>query len=202
MQSPTYEDVIRFHGHTCPGVTFGYRAAGIAMERTGSVRAPDEELVVIVENDACGVDAFQVVTGCTVGKGNLLLRDLGKNAWTLINRTTGKAVRIATRPSFSIEAIDPEFLPLRARAWGAGATPAEKQAYEEHLKAICDAILTRPAEEIFTIQEIEPEVPERARIFRSYICAVCGESVAESRVRMRDGKIVCIPCAGEYTRGW
>ena len=52
MQSPTYEDVIRFHGHTCPGVTFGYRAAGIAMERTGSVRAPDEELVVIVENNS------------------------------------------------------------------------------------------------------------------------------------------------------
>ncbi|MDK2973757.1 MAG: formylmethanofuran dehydrogenase subunit [Methanofollis sp.] len=202
MQHPSYEDAIRFHGHLCPGITFGYRAAGIAMDRTGSVRAPDEELITIVENDACGVDAFQVVTGCTVGKGNLILRDLGKNAWTLINRTTGKAVRITTRPAFSIDAIDPDFLPLRERAHGDDATPEDRTAYEEHLHAVCNEILTRPADEIFSISEVQPAVPEKARIFRSRICAICGEAVAESRVRMKDGRIVCIPCAGEYTRGW
>lgn len=202
MDLPSYEDTVRFHGHVCPGITFGYRAAGIAMEMTGSVRAPDEELVVVVENDACGVDAFQVVTGCTVGKGNLILRDFGKNAWTLINRTTGKAVRIAMRPSFSIDAIDPEFLSLRMRAQRPDATPEDKQVYDEHLKSVCNAILTRPAEEVFSIREVQPDVPEKARIFGSYVCSVCGELVAESRVRMKDGKIVCIPCAGEYTRGW
>ncbi|MFA7695732.1 MAG: TraR/DksA C4-type zinc finger protein [Methanoregula sp.] len=26
--------------------------------------------------------------------------------------------------------------------------------------------------------------------------------VAEHRARVKNGKIVCIPCAGEYSRGW
>ncbi|WP_342677615.1 FmdE family protein [Methanofollis sp. UBA420] len=202
MQNPTFEEAVRFHGHRCPGLAFGYRAAEIAMEKIGAVRAPDEELVAIVENDACGVDGIQVVTGCTVGKGNLILRDLGKGAWTLINRTSGKAVRIMTRPDFSVDVVDPAFHPLRAKVHGGSATPGERKAYREHLDAVCAAILTHPADEVFAVREVAPDVPEKARIFASYTCAVCGEQVAESRARVKDGKIVCIPCAGKYTRGW
>ena len=70
----TYEEIIQFHGHECPGLAIGYRMAIAAMENLESFRAEDEELVAIVENDACGVDALQCVTGCTFGKGNLLFR--------------------------------------------------------------------------------------------------------------------------------
>jgi len=70
----TYEEIIQFHGHECPGLAIGYRMAIAAMENLESFRADDEELVAIVENDACGVDALQCVTGCTFGKGNLLFR--------------------------------------------------------------------------------------------------------------------------------
>ncbi len=37
----------------------------LQVERDG-----DEELFAIVETDACGADAIQVITGCTFGKGN------------------------------------------------------------------------------------------------------------------------------------
>jgi len=36
----------------------------------GENRAEDEEIVAVVETDACGADAIQVRTGCTFGKGN------------------------------------------------------------------------------------------------------------------------------------
>jgi formylmethanofuran dehydrogenase subunit E len=42
----------------------------------------------------------------------------------------------------------------------------------------------------------------RAKIFASVQCAICGEMVAEHRARVRDGKFVCMPCSGEYGRGW
>ena len=45
--------------------------ATAAMNELDSIRAEDEEIVAIVENDACGVDALQCVSGCTFGKGNL-----------------------------------------------------------------------------------------------------------------------------------
>ena len=64
----TYEEIIQFHGHECPGLAMGYRMATAAMNKLDSIRAEDEEIVTIVENDACGVDALQCVTGCTFGK--------------------------------------------------------------------------------------------------------------------------------------
>ena len=65
----TYEEIIQLHGHECPGVVMGYRMATAAMDKLYSIRAKDEEIVAIVENDACGVDALQCVTGCTFGNG-------------------------------------------------------------------------------------------------------------------------------------
>ena len=62
--------------------------ATAAMETLESFRAEDEELVAIVENDACGVDALQCVTGCTFGKGNLLFHDYGKHVYTIYSRSS------------------------------------------------------------------------------------------------------------------
>jgi len=90
----TYTEIVKFHGHECPGLAIGYRMASAALEELRSTRAEDEEIVAIVENDACGVDALQCVTGCTFGKGNLLFRDYGKQVYTLYSRSTGSGVRV------------------------------------------------------------------------------------------------------------
>lgn len=45
----------------------GYRAGKAAMTWLGERRAPDEEVVAIVETDACGSDAIQVLSGFTSG---------------------------------------------------------------------------------------------------------------------------------------
>jgi len=75
---PDLQRAVIFHGHFCPGLAIGYRAAQIAMDALRTDRAEDEELVAIVENDSCAVDAVQVLSGCTFGKGNLIFRDHGK----------------------------------------------------------------------------------------------------------------------------
>ena len=54
-----------FHGHICPGLIIGYQAAVLAKELLEQKRDVDEELVAVVENDACGVDAIQWLLGCT-----------------------------------------------------------------------------------------------------------------------------------------
>ena len=86
---------VEFHGHACGGLTIGYKAALYAIERLGlqlggggnaGCLSPDEEIVCISENDACGVDAIQVMLGCSVGKGNLLFHMRGKQAFTFFNR--------------------------------------------------------------------------------------------------------------------
>lgn len=89
----TWEDCAQFHGHKCPGLAIGYRAAVLAMEKLGlSEGSQDEELVCISENDACGVDAIQVITGCTAGKGNLIFHMTGKEAYSFYCRKSGKSI--------------------------------------------------------------------------------------------------------------
>jgi len=177
------EGVIAFHGHYCPGVTIGYRVALIALRELNVTRAADEELVAICENDACGVDAVQYLTGCTVGKGNLILRDWGKQVFTFGRRSDAKMLRIALRRSAMPSASD---LPPDER---------RKLAFERLEKS--------SDEELFDVRWIDAPLPSKARIFKSVACAQCGENVSEARARVRDGVFVCPECYGDvYTRGW
>ena len=196
----SYNEAVAFHGHACPGLALGYRAAHYAMDALKAGRSDDEELVCIVENDACGIDAIQVIAGCSVGKGNLILRDFGKHAYTFIDRRYNRAIRLVQRPEPVIERIDPEAVVLRQKVTGGTAIPAERKEFQKRQSAVIEKILAMPMEELFIIKEVEPEIPERARMFRSVQCASCGEMVAEHRARVSDGKFLCIPCAGDYRR--
>jgi len=89
-----YAEIVRFHGHECPGLAIGFRMSKAAMEALDTMRSEDEELAAIVENDACGVDALQCVTGCTFGKGNLLFRNYGKHVYTLYSRAGRRGIRV------------------------------------------------------------------------------------------------------------
>ncbi|NOQ85778.1 MAG: formylmethanofuran dehydrogenase, partial [Deltaproteobacteria bacterium] len=53
------KECVVFHGHLCPGIIIGYRAAKIAMEKMRIKKARDEEVVCISMTDGCAVDAIQ-----------------------------------------------------------------------------------------------------------------------------------------------
>jgi formylmethanofuran dehydrogenase subunit E len=197
-----YEAAIAFHGHSCPGLALGYRAAEYALQHLRADRSEDEDLVAIVENDACGVDAIQLVAGCSTGKGNLILQDFGKHAYTFIDRKSNRAIRLVQRPEPVIQRIDPEASVLREKVMNGKATSAEQKEFQKRQAHVINTILTMPIGELFIARDVKPEIPVKAKIFTSVQCTSCGEMVAEHRARVRDGKFVCMPCAGEYGRGW
>lgn len=92
-----WEQAVAFHGHACGGLSIGYQASLYAMELLGLKRSSDEEAVCIVECDDCSVDAIQAILGCTLGKGNLILRLYGKHAYTFYDRASDKSVRLVLR---------------------------------------------------------------------------------------------------------
>ncbi len=189
----TFEDCIRFHGHSCPGIASGYRAAVAAMEALGVERPDDEDLVAICETDACGVDAVQVIAGTTAGKGNLIIKDYGKHAFTFYNRKDGKAVRITFNRGEDESSL--EMNTLRPKVFGGQATAKEQERFHELMHKETVKVLHAPAEKIMKIEKIEMEAPKKARIFKSVTCESCGESVADAKTRTVDGKCLCIPCA-------
>jgi len=198
----TFEDAAKFHGHICPGLTMGYVASKAALEMLASHRDSDEELVTIVENDACGVDGVQVLTGCTIGKGNLIFQDHGKQVFTFICRDSKKAVRAALRADFDVSTIDPGIASLRSKVMSGTANDAESAEYKTRMNNISEKMRSAPAEDIFDIKFTDAKIPSKARIFNSVKCAKCGEMVSESRARVHNNDFVCIPCQEGYTRGW
>jgi formylmethanofuran dehydrogenase subunit E len=194
------QKVIDFHGHICPGLIIGYRAAKMAAKHLGLDRDVDEEVVAVVENDACGVDAIQCVLGCTVGKGNLIFRDQGKNAYAIFRRDTNQALRLVFKTQTVVSS--PEEMAVRKRVMEGSATPDEKAKFEEKKTERMIHLLGASDEELFDCKKPSFAIPERARIFDSYSCESCGETTMEPRLRLVGGKKVCLDCAEPYQRGW
>jgi formylmethanofuran dehydrogenase subunit E len=166
-----YQEVVKFHGHTCPGLAMGYRMALAVMDALKEVHSGDEEIEAIVENDACGVDALQCLSGCTFGKGNLFFRDYGKQVYTLYSRASGRGVRVVFH--------------------GNGVP----QGLRENKIAYADFILNAPAGDLLSLTNVTIKAPEPARMRKSVICAGCSEPVMETRVHEINGRKLCIPCA-------
>ena len=167
-----WEKCAAFHGHECGGLTIGYKAALYAIELLDLHFSDDEQVVCITENDACGVDAIQVILGCSVGKGNLLFHLRGKQAFSFYNRTTGRSVRLV----------------LKDRPQG--MSRQESFAYYQSLAP----------RDMFTVKETTITLPESARLFQSVKCECCGETTAENMIRLENGKKLCLDCYQAYSR--
>jgi formylmethanofuran dehydrogenase subunit E len=111
-------------------------------------------------------------------------------------------VRVAERPEFSERKGDPRMGELRRKVSDGTATPAEEMEFSHLSTAYVQELLSMPEGEMFSISHVTVNIPEHARIFRSVRCSICGETLAESRARLQEGKIVCIPCSESYGRGW
>lgn len=163
---------VAFHGHECGGLTIGYKASLYAMELLDLSFSQDEQVVCISENDACGVDAVQVMLGCSIGKGNLLFHIRGKQAFSFYNRKTGKSVRLVLNPK-------PE-----------GMTKEESFAYYQALAP----------KDMFAVKETAIKLPEQARLFDSYVCDCCGETTGANWIRLAGQKKLCLDCYETYDR--
>lgn len=183
--------VIEFHGHQCPGLAIGVRASELCLRELGHNN--ESPLVAICETDMCGVDAIQFLTGCSIGKGNLILKDYGKMGFTFFRRRDEKGFRALLNPDFMTEQRKE-----MSRLMGLVATDAASAADRAECNALrteCEkAYLEQDLWTIFNIHEPQISMPRPAKILQSLVCADCGETHMESRSRRFAGQTLCIPC--------
>ena len=96
-------DALKFHGHKCWASVAGVRVGLAALRGLGVKRSGGVQLYEIVEigedhGGMCFRDGVQYSTVCTFGKDNIRKQPLGKVAFTLIEKDTNRAVRIASSP--------------------------------------------------------------------------------------------------------
>lgn len=172
QEQKLWEKCVAFHGHSCAGLMIGFKAALYARKQLDLHFSEDEDTACISENDACGVDAIQVLLGCSIGKGNLMFHMTGKQAFTFFNRKNDRSVRLILKPR-------PDWL---------------KKGTSFSYYQSC------APEEMFLVKPAVLMLPEKARSFRSILCSDCGEETAENYIRLDGEKKLCPDCYKSYSR--
>lgn len=162
-----YRQAGNFHGHWCPGLAIGVRAAFEAGQALGTQMADrHNRLQCLAESSACWLDGIQFVLGATLGNGALKIDDTGKSAFSFYNPETGESLRY-----YLLE------------------LPRELPKNE-----LIDYILTAPLEEVFCQTPVLRPFPPRAEKAPELVCPLCGERFRSDKARYRDGQALCPHC--------
>jgi formylmethanofuran dehydrogenase subunit E len=192
------------HGHFCPGSALGVMASVYGLnllKMEGKQLDGMEELVAIVETNACFSDGVQMVSGCTLGNNALIYRDLGKHAVTFAIRERETGVRVRVLPSFRtyLKREVPEFFALidklvEGKKWN---TTKQKTYREKGWEAAC-ALIKLPFEKVLAAENVRLELPDYAPLLKSATCKSCGEEVMITKT-VKEGKNsgLCLMCSGE-----
>ena len=188
----TFEYGLRFHGHKCPAMPLGIRAAAAAMERLGVSHSKDKELYCISETGkghaaGCFLDGIMVATGCTYGKSNIEKKYHNKMAFTLIDTIKNRAVRVSLKPDFFEKTVNSPFVQERKK----GVLPQDITS--EITDPLIEKILSIPEESFLDISDqFDFKFEKTKGEFNIKRCTECGESVFIDKLD-KAGK--CVPCS-------
>jgi formylmethanofuran dehydrogenase subunit E len=187
-----------FHGHLCGGQAIGVRMALAGLRELGmNDPSKRENLVTFVEVERCIADAIQIVTGCTVGRRNLKLVNVGKFAATFVDVSNGKGVRISSRKDTRASAM--KF--AERNGWIASGEPIEEFSQREK-EIIIRAYSEMPESEMFAIEKVRVSVPKkehRGGPKQPVVCSSCGELIFDQMEIVKEKRVFCRSCAsGAY----
>jgi formylmethanofuran dehydrogenase subunit E len=181
------------HGHYCPGLALGVMAAVKAMKIIRNNSDGLEDLLAITETNNCFSDGIQFVTGCTFGNNALIFKDIGKTAFTL-SRRDGKGIRISSRADAK------EYMHQAHPAFSENYEKVVKEQdhskkeiikFKESGKLRAFATIELEFDKLFSIEEVEINIPDYAPSLESVLCKICGESIMGSRIN----NATCLTCS-------
>ena len=185
----------KFHGHKCPAMPMGLRVGAAAMNALGVERANDGQLIAIVDlgEDHCATcfaDGLQVIMGTTFGKGNIKKTHKGKWAVVVVDKATGKAVRVTPSAEAMLANKQTSFF----KDYREKGIPASKVP-EETIEPLVKKVMNAPADQILIVSEVfDYDLKEHPHSFNSFVCEECGEMTVMEYGRIKGDKKVCIDC--------
>lgn len=187
-----FQDAVDFHRHLCLDIAVGYRAAEILVREMGDELKNMKEVVALVGNQTCALDAIQEITGCTFGKRNLILTQVGKPVYILQNTKTGNSVRAYCHYWDSFDHT--EFRALRKAVKKPDASDEQKATLERMTKETIDKILAAPESELFQVSRTVLPAPKISGKYPASPCDTCGEHADEALLTEVEGKKLCKEC--------
>ena len=190
-----FQEVVDFHRHLCLDIAIGYRAATALVREMGDELKNMKEVVALVGNETCALDAIQEVTGCTFGKRNLYLSRIGKPVYILQNTKTGSAVRAYCAYWETFDHSD--LRTLRKAVKKLDASPDQKAALQKLTEEKINEILAAPESDLFSIKRVTLPPPPKSGKYEAAPCGVCGEHVDVALLTEEKGQRLCLECLKE-----
>ena len=188
----------KFHGHKCPAMPMGLRAGAAALNKLGAERTGDSAILTYIDlGDAhcatCYGDGVQVITGSTFGKGNIKKTNKGKWAITVVDKKTGKAVRVTPKAEAMLKNKETSFFKDYREK---GVPPT--QVPDEVVEPLVAGVMNAPDEMLLNISEVfDFDLPKEKHSFDSFVCEECGEMTVMEYGRVKGDKKVCMDCAAK-----
>ena len=110
-----------FHGHLGPYVAIGYRM-GLAANRELGDNALKKAAMVFsgtVTPMSCMIDGIQLSSGCTLGKGNIIVEEMGEPRAIFSDKEGTRSVEISLRDEIQ------QMLEEKMTSWESGEELAE-----------------------------------------------------------------------------
>jgi formylmethanofuran dehydrogenase subunit E len=189
---PEFKGAVDFHRHLCLDIAIGYRAAKVLMRQMGDQMKNMKELVALVGNETCALDAIQEVTGCTFGKRNLYLTNIGKPVYILQNTKTGQGVRAYCTYWDTFD--HQELRRVRKEATSPTATAEQKAAFQKLTDGKISEILAAPESALFSVTNVTLPPPPKSGKYDAEPCDACGEHTNVALLTESEGKRLCKEC--------
>ena len=90
-----WETVTKEHGHICPGVTIGFKAALYAKMLLELDFSEGDSVVCTTENSSCPVDAIKLIMKCDIQRGSISTSSNDKLEFAFSNKITGKGIKLS-----------------------------------------------------------------------------------------------------------
>ncbi|HHT46629.1 MAG TPA: formylmethanofuran dehydrogenase [Firmicutes bacterium] len=187
-----WQETVDFHGHICPGIAVGFRASVLAMATLDkALRKLGETHIAVCENDVCGIDGVQYITGCTLGNDGLIIYNRGKFAFSWVEKRTGEGIRILLKvPLWASN----EPLLLHRKVKVGTATEKEKQQWIDIRGKRGLELMELKDNKLLDVQQIKIKIPGKPRLFPFVSCAECGEAFMEPWASLDGGRVICPAC--------
>lgn len=154
-----------YHGHLCPELAIGYRAAQIAEEELGLSRSNAYQFFIIAENMSSAIESLQLITGCTIGNQNFFAYDLGKHAYYFGNFSNAHEPKKALRLALTNLVVDLSHKrELEKRIISEQADLKEQEEYRQLVGDRVQEILSIPEQELLQKPEYHCSRPKQVGV--------------------------------------
>lgn len=182
IEKTPWEQVIDFHGHTCPEIALGFRISQIASRKLGIRPSGDAELIGETGIVSCAIDALQVLNRCTVGRGTLIINNHGKHLYKFHYTGTETLLTISIKP-----AVIQTLMSVHSTL-----NPRQKQ--NKSLEVI-QQLLTIQEEDFCSVSLTHGELQKTLMDPKWVTCSNCGDLVQESFTISKDDHLYCSECS-------